>query len=169
MRPDTSSDPTVELVEEFSNVGAFVILAPTSQNRIQLGNQLAGAQGHATLGPLPHLILETTNRLLSGIRIQCPRAHLATDLARRKPQGLPAFDLVTKKLEAVLDVHDPCLLRMEYHAQLFQDSESRGHRRPRLGHGLAGYHPVVRVPRELISPASHLPIKRRQENVTEQG
>jgi hypothetical protein len=61
MRPDTSSDPTVELVEEFSNVGAFVILAPTPQNRIQLGNQLAGVQGHAPLGPLPHLILETTN------------------------------------------------------------------------------------------------------------
>jgi hypothetical protein len=68
MRPDTSSDPTVELGEEFSNVGALVILAPTPQNRIQLGNQLAGAQGHATLGPLPHLILETTNRLFSGIR-----------------------------------------------------------------------------------------------------
>ena len=52
MRPDTSSDPTVELVEEFSNGGALVILAPTPQNRIQLGNQLSGAQGHATLGPL---------------------------------------------------------------------------------------------------------------------
>jgi hypothetical protein len=66
MRPDTSSDPTVELVEELSDVGALVILAPTPQNRIQLGNQLSGAEGHTTLGTLPHLILETTDRLLSG-------------------------------------------------------------------------------------------------------
>ena len=44
----------------------------------------------------------------------------------------------------MLDMHDPRLLRMEYHAQLFQDPESRGHRRSRLRHGLAGNHPVVR-------------------------
>ncbi len=42
MRPDASSDPTVELVEELSDVGALVVLAPTPQNRIQLGNQLRG-------------------------------------------------------------------------------------------------------------------------------
>jgi transposase len=34
--------------------------------------------------------------------------------------------------------------------------------------GRAGDDPVVRVPRELITLASHLPIKRRQENVAQQ-
>ena len=50
MRPEASSDPTVELVEEFSDVGAFVVLAPTSQNRIQLGNQLASVLLPVTRG-----------------------------------------------------------------------------------------------------------------------
>jgi hypothetical protein len=98
MRPDTSSNPTVELVEEFSNVAGLVILASTLQNWIQFSNQLSGAQGHDTLGPLPHLILETTNRLLAGIRVQRRRANLATHNARRQPEGYPALDLITQGL-----------------------------------------------------------------------
>jgi RecA/RadA recombinase len=35
--------------------------------------------------------------------------------------------------------------------------------------GLAGDYPIVRVPRQLISLVPHLPIKRRQEDVAEQG
>src|SRR5215470_11588480 len=34
MRPDPSHDPAVELVEEHPDVGAFVIFAPSSQERI---------------------------------------------------------------------------------------------------------------------------------------
>jgi len=34
MRPDAPPDPTVETLEEFSDLGAFVILAPTPQERI---------------------------------------------------------------------------------------------------------------------------------------
>jgi hypothetical protein len=43
------------------------------------------------------------------------------DLARWQPKLLPALDLVPKKLEALLDMHDPRLLRMQLHAQLFQN------------------------------------------------
>src|SRR5215467_3992836 len=40
--------------------------------------------------------------------------------------------------------------------------------RPCLRRGRAGDHPIVRVSRELIAFASHLPIKRCQENITKQ-
>src|ERR1700745_4416444 len=63
---------------------------------------------------------------------------------------------------------DPRLLRIDVHAQLLQDSTRRPQRDTRLRRGRAGDDPVVRVPRELITLASHLPIKRRQENVAQQ-
>jgi hypothetical protein len=44
MRLDSPPDPTVEPLEEFADLGAFVILAPTPQERIQLRNQLLGPQ-----------------------------------------------------------------------------------------------------------------------------
>jgi len=66
------------------------------------------------------------------------------------------------------DVDDPRLLRIDVHAQLLQDSTRRLQRDTRLRRGRAGDDPVVRVPRELITLASHLPIKRGQENVAQQ-
>ena len=66
------------------------------------------------------------------------------------------------------DVDDPRLLRIDVHAQLLQDSTRRRQRGTRLRRRRAGDDPVVRVPRELITLASHLPIKRRQENVAQQ-
>ena len=42
MRPDASHDPSVKLVEELSDVGTLVILAPTSQERVQRFDQLLG-------------------------------------------------------------------------------------------------------------------------------
>ena len=44
MRPDSSPDPAIETLEELSDVGAFVILAPTSYERVQFRNQLLGVQ-----------------------------------------------------------------------------------------------------------------------------
>ena len=70
MRPDASHDPSVKLVEEFSDVGTLVILAPTSQERVQRFDQLLGRQRCAPLRALPHLILETPDRFLARIGIQ---------------------------------------------------------------------------------------------------
>jgi hypothetical protein len=44
MRPDSSPDPAVETLEELADVGAFVILAPTPQERIKSRNQFLGSQ-----------------------------------------------------------------------------------------------------------------------------
>ena len=69
----------------------------------------------------------------------------------------------------MLNVDNPRLLRMKLHAQLFQDSEGSVHGGSRLCYRLTGDPPVVCIPRELISPASHLPINRRQKYVAQQG
>ena len=56
---------------------------------------------------LPHLVHETTDRLLFGVRIQCTLSSLTTDLVRGQIEfPLPALNLVAKKFETVLDMHD---------------------------------------------------------------
>ena len=132
MRPDTPHDPSVKLVEEPSDVGTFVILAPTSQERIQRSNQLLGGQRHAPPRTLPNLILETTDRFVTRIRIEPTRIYPATDLMRRKIKFLPPLDLVAEELEAVLDMNDPRLLRMQLNAQLFQNAAGNLDGRSRL-------------------------------------
>src|SRR5262249_46030017 len=138
MRPKPPHDPAIETVEEPSNVGSLVILAPPPQERVELLDQLPGLQGHLPLGTLPDLVPETTDRLLPRIRVQRTRTGLATDLARGQIKLLPALDLVTQELEAVLDVNNPRLMRMKLHAQLFQDSEGGLHSGSRLCYRLAG-------------------------------
>src|SRR3984957_16243534 len=80
---------------------------------------------------------------------------------------VPALDFVAKELEAVPDMDDPRLLRMQLHAQLFQDSVSRVHCRACLCCRFTGDHPIIGIPRQLKASQPHLPIKRRQKYVTE--
>jgi hypothetical protein len=124
----------------------------------------------ASCAAAPHLcIFETPDRFLARVGIEPTRACPAADLSRRKKKSLSALDLVAEELEAVLNMNDPRLLRMQIHAQLFQDAASSVDGCSRLCRGLAGDYPIVRVPRQLIPLVSHLPIKRRQEDVAEQG
>src|SRR5260370_1873653 len=170
MRPDPSNNPAVESVEERSDMGAFVILAPAPQKRIELRNQLLGLQRYLPFGTLPYPIHETADRLLLGVRVQRTLSGLTTNLALGQIElPLPALDLVAKELEAVLDMNNPRLLRMQLHAQLCQDSASSFHRGSCLRCRFTGDHPIIGVPRQLISSQSHLPIERRQKYVTERG
>ena len=89
-------------------------------------------------------------------------------LSRRKKKSLPALDLVAEELEAVLNMNDPRLLRMQIHAQLFQDAASSVDCCSRLCRGLAGDYPIVRVPRQLIS-LLRISRSNAQEDVAEQG
>src|SRR5262245_34548444 len=170
MRPDSVHDPTIETAEELSDVSPLVVVAPTPQNRIQFLDQLLGRQRHAPLGKLPYLIHEVSDRFLTGIGIQRSRSDTTTYLARGQAKLLlTALDLVSQKLESLPDMHDPRLLRMQLHAQLTQNPKSSSHRRSRLRHGCTRHHPIIRKPCESIPLASHLLIKWRQKNVTEQG
>ena len=101
MRPDAWPDPAVETLEELSDVGAFVVLAPAPQEWIKFRNQLRGVQGSQPFGSLPNLIHETTDRLLLGIRIRRTLSGLTTNLTRRQMElPLSAFDFVAEELEA---------------------------------------------------------------------
>jgi hypothetical protein len=61
MRPNTPHDPTVELVEESSDVGSLVVMSPSPQDGIQLLNQLLGPNWHTPPGKGTYLIHETAN------------------------------------------------------------------------------------------------------------
>src|SRR6516165_225119 len=169
MRPDPAHDPTVESVEELSDVGSLVVMSPSPQYRIQFRDQLLGLQRYASLGQLAHLIHKTLDRFLSGICVQLPRPGTTADLAGWQPKPLAALDHVPQKLESLPHMHDPRFLRMQLHAQFVQNPKRHGDGRLRFLRGCTANYPVIRVPRESISPASHLLVKRRQKNVTEQG
>src|SRR5215831_11636176 len=147
MRPDPSCDPTVQPVEEFSDVSPFVIVTPAPQNRVQFFDQLLGREWHASLGKRTYLVLEATDRPLAWVHVKRPRPCGATDLILRKLSLLPSFDLVAEKFEAVLDMHDPRLLRMEFHAQFLEDPKRCCDSCSRLLRRFTGNYPIVCEPR----------------------
>src|SRR5215472_3218487 len=149
-------------------MSALIVLAPAPHEWIKLRNQLLGFQRHFPLGALSDPIHETTDRFLFRVGIKCTLSSLTTNLAFGKLKlSLPALDFVAKELETVPDMNDARFLRMQFHAQLFQDSAGRLHSGACLCCRFTGDHPVIGIPRELIPSQSHLPIERRQENVTE--
>src|SRR5580700_2948660 len=50
MRPNAPHNPAVEPVEELSDVGSLVVLAPSPQDRLQFLNQLLGLKRHTSAG-----------------------------------------------------------------------------------------------------------------------
>ena len=113
MGPEPMHDPTVKPVEEFPDVGAFVVLAPTPQEWIQRCDQFRGRERHFALSSLPYLVHEATDRLLLRVRIKRTFSDLATNLIRGKIElPLSALDFVAQELETVLDMDHPRLLRM---------------------------------------------------------
>ncbi len=157
VRPDASHDPSVDLVEELSDVRTFVVLAPTSQERVQRFDQLLGRQRHTPLRALTHLIFETPDRFLARVGIEPTRACPAADLSRRKKKSLPALDLAAEELEAVLNMNDPRLLRMQIYAQLFQDAANSVDCCSRLcrGLGMAQWHMIERW--AVMAPVAFIP------------
>src|SRR5439155_2202092 len=79
-----------------------------------------------------------------------------------------SHDTVSQKIKSLPEVDNPRLLRIQSHTHVFQYPGRSCQRSTRLSHRLTGNHPIVGEPRQLISFASHLLIKRRQKNVTEQ-
>src|ERR1035437_6487002 len=121
LRPNAPHNPAVEPVEELSDVGSLVVMAPSPQHRIQFLNQLLGLERHAPPGKRAYLIHESPDRFLPRDRVQRPRLSTTADLPRRQLKLLTAFDLVPKKLESLPHVHNPRLLRMQLHAQFVQN------------------------------------------------
>src|SRR5487761_203773 len=147
-------------------MSALEVLAPPSYRRIELLDQLSGRSRFAATCEPTNFLLEAANRFVSRVRIQRPGLGATFDLDGQLPPGAAAaLDLVAEKLKSAPNVHDPRFLRVDLHAQLLKDTIRRRQRRTRFDRRLAGNSPVVRVTRELISLATHLPIKGRQEDV----
>src|SRR5471032_239035 len=70
MRPDSPHDPSVEPVEDPSDVGALVVVPPAPQDGIESCNQFARTKRDAPLRKTTHLIHEPLNRFLPRIRIK---------------------------------------------------------------------------------------------------
>src|SRR5260370_28438930 len=168
MRPNAWHDPGVKPVEEPSDVGTLVIPPPSAHDRVQLLDHLRGRQRYFPLGELTYPVLEALDRFPPGNRIQRPRPSTTRDPVGWQPELRSPLDLIAEKLESVLHVHDPRLLRMQLHAKRLQHPVRGWQHCPRFRLRPAGDHPVVSIPRESIPFAAHLSIKRRQEDVAEQ-
>src|SRR5215813_13540209 len=94
MRPNAPHDPTVEPVEELSDVGSLVVMSPPPQHRVQFLNQLLGLKRHTSAGKRAYLIHESPDRFLTRKSIQRPRLGTTANLARWQPKLLAALDLV---------------------------------------------------------------------------
>src|SRR6516165_10710481 len=170
LRPNAAQDPPVELSEELADVGLVIIQAPAAKDRVDLRHQVRSAYRSLAPGTLTNLRLEVLDRLRPGIGVEAARADATTDLVGRPPQGPGSpLDLVPQELEAALHVDDARLVRVQRHAQRLQEGGGLGQRTLRFRPCVAGDHPVVRIPRQPIASATHLPIKRSQKDVTEQG
>src|ERR1700740_1547295 len=58
MRPQPSDDPSIQLVEAFSNLGAAVVVGPAADDRVDCFNQLAHTQRYSPACQGSDLILE---------------------------------------------------------------------------------------------------------------
>src|ERR1035438_2034642 len=106
MRPQAPHDPAVELVEESANVGAFVILAPATQDRVDLLDQLRCCYRRATTRQPSNLVLEVPDLFLPRIGVQPPRFATTFDLTvRQPPRATASFDQEAQKLKSLPDVH----------------------------------------------------------------
>ena len=100
MRPETPHDPAVKLVEELADVGLAVILAPTSNDRVDLVDQLLRTDRSLAPGTLADLVLEVPDGFYTRNRIARSPANPARDLRGLQPERpLALFDLVAEKLE----------------------------------------------------------------------
>src|SRR5215831_8225573 len=106
VRPDPPHQPSVEPVEELSDLGPLVVVAPTTHDGIDLLYQLSSGHRCATSCEPTNLLLEVVDRFLSGIGIERSPSGTRLDLACRQVHGpAPSLDLVPEEFEAVPNVH----------------------------------------------------------------
>jgi hypothetical protein len=170
VRPDPSCDPAVELVEEFPYVGTSVVPAPSANHRVDVADQLCSRDRHPPSCQGTDLLLEPLTRLLAGLRLETALPSPRLDPVLWQPQRLLALPYhVAQELEALVNMDDPGLPRMQHHTQSLQDPTRRSQHPLRFPPAGTRHHPVIGVARQLVPPYSHLPIKRRQQNVPQGG
>ena len=87
MRPETPHNPAVKLVEELADVGLAIILAPTSNDRVDLIDQLLRTDRSLAPGTLADLVLEVPDGFYTRNRIARSPANPARDLRGLQPES----------------------------------------------------------------------------------
>ena len=85
MRPDTPHDPTFELLEQTADMSLAVVKPPSTNDQVDLGDQLRGRQGNIAPGASDDLVLEVTDGLRPREGIEISPACSAADLVATQP------------------------------------------------------------------------------------
>jgi putative transposase len=126
-------------------------VSPSSDDRVDRIDQFAQTQRDTPLGQGPDLILESVHRLLCGNGIEILPVQFGFDpVVGQFKLSFPTLDFESEKLEALRNVHNPGLLPVERHTELFENLSCSGQDVLRLSSSPTGHNPVVRPSRELI-------------------
>src|SRR5712672_4348119 len=110
-------------MEALSDMGATVVVSPSSDDRVDRLDQFAQTQRYTPHGQGPDLILESVHRLLSGNGIEILPVQFGFDpIADQLKSAFAASDLKSEKLESLGNVHNPGFLPVERHTLAFRES-----------------------------------------------
>lgn len=84
MRPNAPHDPAVKLVEKLADMGLAIVITPSADDRVDLGDQLSSAHRSLSLCTLSDLILEMSDGFLPWERIEASRSDTTADLVGSK-------------------------------------------------------------------------------------
>jgi hypothetical protein len=95
-------------MEALSDMGATVVVSPSSDDRVDRLDQFAQTQRYTPPGQGPDLILESVHRLLCGNGIEIlPVQFGFNPVAGQLISSFPTLDFKFQELEAMRDVNDP--------------------------------------------------------------
>src|SRR5712672_2870524 len=95
-------------MEALSDMGATVVVSPSSDDRVDRLDQFAQTQRYTPLSQGPDLILESVHRLLCGNGIEILPVQFGFDpVVGQFKLSFPTLDFESEKLEALRNVHNP--------------------------------------------------------------
>src|SRR6266568_6598786 len=160
--PDAPHDPAVETMEQPADMRPPVIVAPPSDDRVELVQQPLKGLRVAPIGNLADPRLETLDRAVSGVGVEV----WTSGLVLHSPSPL---DLVAQELKALDDMDDARLVRVNPKPEFSLQHCPSARQRPLcLPPGRADTQPVIGVPGEGVASLCHLLVEDVQIDVAEQ-
>jgi hypothetical protein len=142
-------DPAVEPMEEPSHIRLAIEVPPPPYDGIDPLDHLPQRQGCLPSREGSNLLLEPLHGLLPGDGVEVARVRPTSAPMGRQAKASALLHFVAEELEALADMDNPRLLRMQLDAQ-FLSEESLGDGQRPLGFfpRLTQHHEVVRPARE---------------------
>ena len=156
-------------MEALSDMGATVVVSPSSDDRVDRLDQFAQTQRYTPHGQGPDLILESVHRLLCGNGIEILPVQFGFDpVAGQLKSAFAASDLKSEKLESLGNVHNPGFLPVERHTKRFENPSCSRQGVLRLRSSPTGHNPVIRPACEPVPFLPHLLVKGSQQDIAQQ-